>query len=688
MTWLTPALAGIAAAIAVPALLLLYFLKLRRRTVEISSTLLWKKAIQDYQANAPFQKLRRNLLLLLQLLVLLAALLALAQPVWRSDLPPAGRIVIMIDRSASMSASDDGAPGQTRLDAAKAEGFRIVESMRDATLLGATEADEAMVIAFDSTATVVQPFTTNKGTLRSAIESIGPSDAPTRLDPALSLAGAFVQSDVVAATDSVHTDGPPVYVISDGRAGDASMARPAPGMQIEYLRTGDANSENVAITAIRASRAHDRPEDASVYIGLQSNRPEATSVDVQLSVDGFVSGVRSVDLAGASADAGPATGGVVFRLPRAEGAVVAADVLIDDDLASDNTARIVLPPARRLSVAVFTEGNLFLASALEGLALSKLDSFNPDGFPSASESGALDEYDVVILDGWAPSRAPREPRAGDSAPGLPPGNYLVFGTVPDLRGLGWSEPAGQGTPGVAVMLDWEREHPALRSVGLENLVLARHIGLRVGEGATSLATSSAGPAIAEVTHGSVRAIVAGFDVSESNWPFDVGFVVFMANAVRALGDIDGSLGSEGRSPGETVAERLPASARDVRVRGPEGFDQRPSPDPDGRVTFGPLERTGLYTLDWQGDPGPRDALVASRATRLLPVNLLDAVEADTRPLESLSLQSGDVGASNSLTGERSRRGGESMVEVWRYLIMGALALMMLEWWFYNRRMAI
>ena len=54
MTWLTPGLAAIAAMFAVPTLLILYFLKLRRRDMEVSTTLLWRKAIQDLQANAPF----------------------------------------------------------------------------------------------------------------------------------------------------------------------------------------------------------------------------------------------------------------------------------------------------------------------------------------------------------------------------------------------------------------------------------------------------------------------------------------------------------------------------------------------------------------------------------------------------------------------------------------------------------
>src|SRR3954453_684105 len=88
----------LAAAISVSALLILYFLKLRRREVPVSSTFLWKKAVQDLQVNAPFQRLRRNLLLFLQLLMLLALLLALSRPV-SNYTPGAGKLsVVLIDR--------------------------------------------------------------------------------------------------------------------------------------------------------------------------------------------------------------------------------------------------------------------------------------------------------------------------------------------------------------------------------------------------------------------------------------------------------------------------------------------------------------------------------------------------------------------------------------------------------------
>src|SRR5438477_13149586 len=105
--------AALAAAIVIPSLLILYFLKLRRREMPVSSTFLWKKAVQDLQVNAPFQRLRRNLLLFLQMLLLVMLLLALSRPV-SNFTPGAGKLsVILIDRSASMSAADE-ANGKTR----------------------------------------------------------------------------------------------------------------------------------------------------------------------------------------------------------------------------------------------------------------------------------------------------------------------------------------------------------------------------------------------------------------------------------------------------------------------------------------------------------------------------------------------------------------------------------------------
>ena len=67
MSLLTP-LALLGAAIVGPLIVAMYLLKLRREDRPVSSTFLWQRMVRDVEANAPWQKLRRSLLLLLQLL--------------------------------------------------------------------------------------------------------------------------------------------------------------------------------------------------------------------------------------------------------------------------------------------------------------------------------------------------------------------------------------------------------------------------------------------------------------------------------------------------------------------------------------------------------------------------------------------------------------------------------------------
>src|SRR3954464_14511 len=161
-TFLNPLAAALAAATVLPALLILYFLKLRRREMSVSSTVLWKKAIQDLQVNAPFQRLRKNLLLFLQLLLLLLLALAFARPVMNYS-PGAGKLaVIAIDHSASMAAADVN--GHSRLDEAKRLARELVDTM--------DKDGSAMIIAFDDGADIVRSFTNDRALLKQSIDSI------------------------------------------------------------------------------------------------------------------------------------------------------------------------------------------------------------------------------------------------------------------------------------------------------------------------------------------------------------------------------------------------------------------------------------------------------------------------------------------------------------------------------------
>lgn len=109
-------------------IVLLYFLKLRREPVEVPSTYLWSRTIEDLHVNSLLQRLRRSLLLLLQLLAVALAALALLRPGIRGEASSQGRTVYLLDTSASMNATD-GVDGQTRFETAREQIKNRIEQM-------------------------------------------------------------------------------------------------------------------------------------------------------------------------------------------------------------------------------------------------------------------------------------------------------------------------------------------------------------------------------------------------------------------------------------------------------------------------------------------------------------------------------------------------------------------------------
>ena len=133
-----------------PLILLLYFLKLRRAPLEVPSTYLWTRTIEDLHVNSIWQRLRNSLLLLLQLLLAFLLLLACLQPGCEGEDIQGERFIFLVDNSSSMSAKD--APGdKTRLEYTKEQIRNMIDSMaRDAS---------AMIISFSNESDVVQSYT-------------------------------------------------------------------------------------------------------------------------------------------------------------------------------------------------------------------------------------------------------------------------------------------------------------------------------------------------------------------------------------------------------------------------------------------------------------------------------------------------------------------------------------------------
>ena len=158
MNFLTPAAFAFAAAI--PVVVLFYLLKRKRVVKLVSSTVLWQKFLAETQASAPFQKLRKNWLLILQLILLTLAILALARPYFASKIIPAQLRVVILDASASMQAVDEK---PSRFERARGEALKLVDSLR--------ETEHALIILAGAHTEVRQSRTTDKTALRRAIQA-------------------------------------------------------------------------------------------------------------------------------------------------------------------------------------------------------------------------------------------------------------------------------------------------------------------------------------------------------------------------------------------------------------------------------------------------------------------------------------------------------------------------------------
>ena len=163
-----------------PAILALYFLKLKRRPLEVPSTYLWHKSIEDLHVNTIWQRLRRNLLLFLQLLLVLLIMIAVLRPGMEGSKLLGNRFIFLVDNSASMQASD---LTDSRLAEAKLLAKRDIEKMQPG--------DVAMVVSFSNTPKVEQMFTEDKGALLRSVKAIKPTTRSTSLAEAIKVASGL-----------------------------------------------------------------------------------------------------------------------------------------------------------------------------------------------------------------------------------------------------------------------------------------------------------------------------------------------------------------------------------------------------------------------------------------------------------------------------------------------------------------
>lgn len=599
LMWLVPLMGAIVA---------LYLLKMRRKDFVVPATFLWPSMTFEVRANSLFQRLRLSLLLFLQLLAVALLVLALSRPQVRQRGLSGDLTVLVLDTSASMSAREGNG---TRFD----RGIAACRKLIDAVGAG----DRLSLVEAGPNPRVVFPISSDPGKMRQALQSVRATDADCDVGEALRLAASIAAKHrgarIVLVSDGVF---PEVHDFSPGNA------------KLEFVPIG-GQGENVGITALSASPSS---EGLLVFCGLRNYGKKPVALTVDLIADGKLFNSKKLQLDGGG------TFGETFAAPP-KASVLEAKINPEDALVSDNRAFALADPGASVRALLVGKGDLFLERALVLDPRVTLDRASV--LPREAASGEP-LYDVVVFDGV--------PEAPTTARGV-----LVFGTAgpqSPVRAVGV-----QQNPRVRSQ---RGDHPVMAAVDMLNTYIDRAERVEAKPTGQVLATGSSGPLIV-VSDGPPRRLYVAFEPMNSDFPLQVAFPIFIANALDYLAPREASGSALLMPPGRSFTVPATSGQGELELRGPGGIAAKLA-STGGVWVVRDAVRTGEYTMTVGGKE------------RVLLVGPPPETESAIAPRNRV------------LAGGQSIAGSDSVLRLadyWRWLAMLGLLVLGCEWWLFARR---
>lgn len=543
MGLLTPMALGFL-SLALP-IILFYMLKLRRQETLVSSTFLWRQALRDLQANAPWQRLRRNLLLLLQLLILALLVLASARPFYESPSLTKGNVIVLLDASASMKATD---VKPSRFEAAKSIINRIVDDLGSG--------DQITIVLVAGQAEVVVSNSADKPTIKRALAALEAKNSTANFSDAIALA--------VASAERIANSS--VVIVGDGGLGNILIDRvPVP---VRYVPVG-VSSNNVAISSIAA---RDGAHGAQLFLGLSNYDETPSRGRASIYVNGQLHDSREFAL-----EPGAESGFGWDGLPP-DTELVQARVEVADELAVDNTAWTLRAPAAARKVLLVSGGNLFLERALSLLPGVELSKMPPDS------STPPEGFDLYVLDGVVPAL-------------MPPGGILfvnpsqdqsLFSVIGDAENL--------------AVTRQQTDDPILRFVNVSDLRVAKARQIAPPEWSRTILQSGDVPLLLVGEKDGRRIAVMPFDVHASNLPLLVAFPILTTNIVDWLEPSGSHSLLPETKAGDPLTLGLDPKAREVEIRRPDGSRWKAIAN-QASVTYAETDWLGVYEVVQHLDGG-------------------------------------------------------------------------------------
>lgn len=473
------------AFLAVP-IVLLYVLKLQRPEHPVPSIMLWHEALDDVQANTPWQRLRPNLLLFIQLLVLLALVVTLAHPTYTEAHTFSGDLIVIVDESPAMTTVD---AKPSRFAAARVRANKLVATLSQGSVMS--------VIGMGGQAHLVIAESDDHAALKRGIDSLQTGVSQPNFAQALSIASSLAR----------HGEQTRVIVLTSRESGIVGPPTSVP-FAIEIHRLG-GRPRDLAITTFHAAQLGGK---TVATLRIQNYGAHTSASDLDLWADGQLVDVRPVRLG-----AGQHQNLFWTQLPAGVQRLEAR-LMLADDVAFDKHAYTVLPVPVPRRILVVGNGDYWLQAVLTLDPSFSVATTAPAQYTSDRAIG----FDLVVFDGVLPRV-------------LPPAATLLV--APPAGAFGTIQFGSLTTAGVISIAQLPAIGPfasLLRYVDLSDVHVSSVRSMRLPFWMQPLIVSGNRVALAAGEDGPTRRAVVSFDIRKSDWPLRVSYPIFMHNLLEYL----------------------------------------------------------------------------------------------------------------------------------------------------------
>lgn len=353
--------------------LALWLFRRHAKRLPVSTLLFFKSLAREHQESAWLRRVKKWLSLALTLLALLLAVFALARPSGEMGANAPKAVVLVIDRSASMAATD--ASGKTRLAEAINALQQLVRSLPDQVVL--------TLIAYDAKADVLLSRSRNRRECLRLLDELKPLPIAGDASEALATARRLAELDA----------GAKIWLASDTK----------PEGDIAFIDCALPEVVNAGITGfqIRPSPLSGGQHEVFAKVSASAANNAKVSSTLEVTLAGRPVQIREIEL-----EPGASTT-LILPLESARGQRLELQLKTPGDAFGwDDGLTAPLPRNRPLSVSWITDKadpftELALASLIESRRIEMTRS-TPDAWPPK------DKPDVYVFEHWLPKTWPAD----------------------------------------------------------------------------------------------------------------------------------------------------------------------------------------------------------------------------------------------------------------------------------------